>query len=40
VLVDNLNTVRKDKQKIEKTIEELDRYKRDTLKKTWEKVDR
>ncbi|KAF9039177.1 condensin complex subunit SMC2 [Panaeolus papilionaceus] len=31
-------TVEKDKQKIEETIEELDRYKRDALQKTWEKV--
>lgn len=34
-----LMTVMKDKEKIEKTIEELDRYKRDALQKTWEKVD-
>ncbi|KAF8631642.1 hypothetical protein AX17_005044 [Amanita inopinata Kibby_2008] len=34
-----LSTVLKDKQKIEETIEELDRYKRDALQKTWEKVD-
>ncbi|KIJ99285.1 hypothetical protein K443DRAFT_680122 [Laccaria amethystina LaAM-08-1] len=34
-----LTTVMKDKEKIEKTIEELDRYKRDALQKTWEKVD-
>ncbi|KAH9979381.1 condensin complex subunit SMC2 [Lactifluus volemus] len=33
-----LGTVLKDKEKIEQTIEELDRYKRDALKKTWEKV--
>lgn len=33
-----LSTVLKDKQKIEDTIEELDRYKRDALQKTWEKV--
>ncbi|KAG6373678.1 hypothetical protein JVT61DRAFT_6349 [Boletus reticuloceps] len=32
-------TVLKDKQKIEDTIAELDRYKRDALQKTWEKVD-
>lgn len=32
-------TVLKDKQKIEETIAELDRYKRDALQKTWEKVD-
>ncbi|KAI5123009.1 hypothetical protein M0805_007631 [Coniferiporia weirii] len=31
-------TVLKDKEKIEETIEELDRYKRDALQKTWEKV--
>ncbi|KAF9005165.1 condensin complex subunit SMC2 [Cyathus striatus] len=35
-----LATVMKDKEKIEETIEELDRYKRDALQKTWEKVDR
>ena len=34
-----LMTVLKDKEKIEATIEELDRYKRDALEKTWEKVD-
>ncbi|THH15903.1 hypothetical protein EW146_g4642 [Bondarzewia mesenterica] len=33
-----LTTVLKDKEKIEQTIEELDRYKRDALQKTWEKV--
>lgn len=33
-----LTTVMKDKEKIEQTIEELDRYKRDALQKTWEKV--
>ncbi|PPQ99377.1 hypothetical protein CVT24_009207 [Panaeolus cyanescens] len=33
-----MSTVEKDKQKIEETIEELDRYKRDALQKTWEKV--
>ncbi|KAF9233061.1 condensin complex subunit SMC2 [Melanogaster broomeanus] len=32
-------TVLKDKEKIEDTIAELDRYKRDALQKTWEKVD-
>ncbi|KAH9958739.1 SMCs flexible hinge [Russula dissimulans] len=32
-----LGTVLKDKEKIEQTIEELDRYKRDALKTTWEK---
>jgi len=34
----NLQTVLKDKTKIEETIEELDRYKFDTLEKTWKKV--
>jgi structural maintenance of chromosome 2 len=33
-----LGTMLKDKEKIEKTIEELGRYKRDALKTTWEKV--
>ncbi|KAH9917715.1 condensin complex subunit SMC2 [Fomitopsis serialis] len=33
-----LGTVLKDKEKIEQTIEELDRYKRDALEKTWSKV--
>lgn len=33
-----LGTVLKDKEKIEQTIEELDRYKRDALEKTWTKV--
>lgn len=33
-----LGTVLKDKEKIEQTIEELDLYKRDALKTTWEKV--
>jgi len=33
-----LAQVLKDKEKIEATIEELDRYKRDALEKTWEKV--
>lgn len=33
-----LSTVLKDKEKIEETIVELDRYKRDALQKTWEKV--
>ncbi|KAH9009648.1 condensin subunit, partial [Lactarius pseudohatsudake] len=32
-----LGTVLKDKEKIEQTIEELDRYKRDALTTTWEK---
>lgn len=31
-------TVMKDKEKIEETIQELDRYKLDALQKTWEKV--
>lgn len=34
----NMSIVEKDKEKIEETIEELDRYKRDALQKTWEKV--
>jgi len=34
----NLQIVLKDKTKIEETIEELDRYKFDTLEKTWTKV--
>ena len=33
-----LGTVLKDKEKTEQTIEELDRYKHDALKTTWEKV--
>ena len=33
-----MSTVLKDKSKIEETIGELDRYKRDALAKTWEKV--
>ena len=33
-----LGTVLKDKEKIEQTIEEQDRYKRDALKATWGKV--
>ncbi|KAI0698009.1 condensin complex subunit SMC2 [Cytidiella melzeri] len=33
-----LSQVLKDKEKIEQTIEELDRYKRDALEKTWSKV--
>ncbi|KAJ2936738.1 hypothetical protein H1R20_g347, partial [Candolleomyces eurysporus] len=39
-LVKNLQTVNKDKEKIEETIAELDRYKRDALEKTWEKVNK
>ena len=34
----NMATVEKDKLKIEETIAELDRYKREALEKTWEKV--
>lgn len=33
-----MSTVMGDKGKIEQTIAELDRYKRDALMKTWEKV--
>ncbi len=33
-----LETVLGDKKKIEQTIEELDRYKRDALQNTWTKV--
>ncbi|KAF3941383.1 hypothetical protein ABW19_dt0205544 [Dactylella cylindrospora] len=33
-----LHTVIRDKEKITKTIESLDEYKRDALKRTWEKV--
>jgi structural maintenance of chromosome 2 len=33
-----LGTVLKDKEKIEQTIKELDWYKRDALKTTWEKA--
>lgn len=33
-----LATVLKDKEKIEQTIDELDRYKLDALEKTWSKV--
>lgn len=36
----NLQTVNKDKEKIEETIEELDQYKRAALEKTWEKVNK
>ena len=35
-----LTTVLGDKVKIEETIAELDRYKRDALQTTWEKVNR
>lgn len=34
-----LSTVMKDKEKIEATIAELDRYKREALESTWKKVD-
>ncbi|KAJ7446895.1 condensin complex subunit SMC2 [Mycena galericulata] len=34
-----LSTVMKDKEKIEDTIAELDRYKREALESTWKKVD-
>ncbi|KAJ3728149.1 condensin complex subunit SMC2 [Lentinula guzmanii] len=34
----NLETVNKDKAKIEATIEQLDQYKREALQKTWDKV--
>ncbi len=34
----NMATVLKDKGMIQDTILELDRYKRDALKQTWEKV--
>lgn len=37
-LKSNLETVNRDKLKIEHTIRELDQYKRDALKRTWEKV--
>lgn len=33
-----LSTVVKDKKKIEETITELDKYKREALLRTWEKV--
>ena len=35
-----LGTMLKDKEKIEQIIEEPDRYQRDALKTTWEKVNR
>ena len=38
LLKENVLTVRKDKKKIEETISKLDNYKRDTLIRTWEKV--
>ncbi|KAF2663703.1 chromosomes protein 2 structural maintenance [Microthyrium microscopicum] len=37
-LKNKMRTVIRDKKKIEETIEELDRYKKDALHKTWEKV--
>ncbi|KAF8907016.1 condensin complex subunit SMC2 [Gymnopilus junonius] len=37
-LIKNMAIVEKDKEKIEDTIDELDRYKREALQKTWEKV--
>ena len=37
-LKSDIATVLGDKQKIEDTIAELDRYKRDALEKTWKKV--
>lgn len=37
-LKENLARVNTDKTKIEKTIGELDRYKREALHTTWEKV--
>jgi structural maintenance of chromosome 2 len=33
-----LSTVLKNTEKIEETIEELDRHRRDALQKTWKKV--
>ncbi|KAJ7123064.1 condensin complex subunit SMC2 [Mycena epipterygia] len=38
-LTKNLDTVMQDKGKIEETIAELDRYKREALESTWKKVD-
>jgi structural maintenance of chromosome 2 len=35
-----MSMVLKDKEKIEEIIKGLDRYKRDALQKTWEKVSR
>lgn len=40
MLTTKLKTVKKDKKKIETTIEELDKYKREALNKTWVKVNR
>ncbi|PPQ65045.1 hypothetical protein CVT26_015741 [Gymnopilus dilepis] len=37
-LIKNMSIVEKDKEKITETIDELDRYKREALQKTWEKV--
>jgi structural maintenance of chromosome 2 len=39
-LTSKLKTVLKDKKKIASTIEELDKYKREALHKTWIKVNR
>jgi structural maintenance of chromosome 2 len=33
-----LATVKKDKGKIEETIDQLDQYKKEALQKTWEQV--
>lgn len=38
-LLKMLSTVVKDKEKIEETIEELERHKRNALQTTWQKVD-
>jgi structural maintenance of chromosome 2 len=38
-LLKMLSTVVKDKEKIEETIEELERHKRNALQNTWQKVD-
>jgi structural maintenance of chromosome 2 len=35
-----LNTVLRDKRKIEDTIAELDQYKKEALEKTWAQVNR
>jgi structural maintenance of chromosome 2 len=37
-LLHKLSTVKQDKKKIEKTIVELDEYKKEALMKTWKKV--
>ncbi|KAJ3092417.1 Structural maintenance of chromosomes protein 2 [Quaeritorhiza haematococci] len=39
-LKNKLVTINRDKRKIEDTIKELDQYKRETLQRTWEKVNR